>query len=196
MNTPNIKPSNTREALLDAAQGFVQESSYDGFSFRDIAEVVGIRKASIYHHFETKEALAVEMLQRAAKRLQSWCDSQSARPAKDRLAAYCFEFYGDALKAGECLCPGGAFAAGWGHMPDGIRAATLDLLQVHHDYLAQALRDGQADGSLNLPLQQSPEATADWFAANIQGALALARMQGGRARFDALCQISLDQLLA
>ena len=37
---------------------------YNGFSYADIAEVVGIRKASIHHHFPTKSDLVRKLLLR------------------------------------------------------------------------------------------------------------------------------------
>ena len=42
----------TREKILNSAQGLIQTRSFHGFSFQDIANEVGIRKASLYHYFD------------------------------------------------------------------------------------------------------------------------------------------------
>ena len=50
--------ANTVEAIMDAAERRIRELGYNGFSFRDIAADVGIKSASVHHHFPTKPALA------------------------------------------------------------------------------------------------------------------------------------------
>lgn len=47
----------TRRRVLDAAVELFTEHSYAGTSVRDIAERVGMTKASLYYHFASKEAL-------------------------------------------------------------------------------------------------------------------------------------------
>jgi TetR/AcrR family transcriptional regulator, transcriptional repressor for nem operon len=59
----------TKQRILESAMRLIQSRSYAGFSFQDIADEVGIRKASIYSHFRSKEALAEHVL--AEARLES-----------------------------------------------------------------------------------------------------------------------------
>lgn len=189
-------PGDTRERILAAAQRLTQTESYDGFSFRDVAAVVGIRKASIYHHFESKEALAVAMTERAHERFARWAASQAARSPNARLAAYCFELYGKHLGAGEGLCPGGALVSGWSHLSDEVHAAIAALLSAHIDFLQTALGDGAEAGALTLPANQSIPATARWFASTVQGALIWSRATGGHATFEEICHTTLASLSA
>ncbi|MCH3032011.1 TetR/AcrR family transcriptional regulator, partial [Listeria monocytogenes] len=43
--------SPTAERVVDAAEGLVQQHGYNGFSYDDVAQLVGIKKPSIHHHF-------------------------------------------------------------------------------------------------------------------------------------------------
>ena len=47
----------TREKILDVAEGLFARRGYSGVGMREVAEGVGLRKSSIFHHFDNKAAL-------------------------------------------------------------------------------------------------------------------------------------------
>jgi len=49
-----------REALLDHAQTLLMTRGYNGFSYRDLSGLVGVKTSSIHYYFPTKEDLALE----------------------------------------------------------------------------------------------------------------------------------------
>ena len=55
---------NTRTSLLDSAEQAVRQRGYNGFSYADLAREIGIRKASIHHHFPTKADLGLALIER------------------------------------------------------------------------------------------------------------------------------------
>ncbi|MBV9878587.1 MAG: TetR/AcrR family transcriptional regulator, partial [Verrucomicrobia bacterium] len=56
------EPSNRREEILRCTQSLIIAGGYNSFSYADISKVVGIRKASIHHHFPTKANLVRELI--------------------------------------------------------------------------------------------------------------------------------------
>src|SRR3954468_16020273 len=57
------RPGNTaREEILDAAAELFTKIGYAGTSTRRIAEAVGMRQASLYHHFATKDDILDALL--------------------------------------------------------------------------------------------------------------------------------------
>lgn len=56
--------SDTVKAILDATERRIREAGYSGFSFREVAADVGVKSASLYHHFPTKSALAAAVARR------------------------------------------------------------------------------------------------------------------------------------
>jgi len=170
--------ASTREQILRVARHLIQTRSYLGFSFQDIADQVGIRKASLYHHFPTKEALAVEVLREAQRAFEVWSAGLRGTP-QEQLAAY-VQMYRKALRAGQAMCPAGSFAPGWDCIHEELRQTVRELRGVQIVWLSGVLgglRPPGAGGSLG-------DAAASVFAV-CQGALATARMTGNVADFEA-----------
>lgn len=59
----------TRDDIIEAAIALFREHGYHGTSMRDIARAVGIKKASLYHHFEGKQELLLTILDTGLERL-------------------------------------------------------------------------------------------------------------------------------
>jgi TetR/AcrR family transcriptional regulator len=53
-------------AILTAGVRLFSEQGFDGVSMRGVAEAAGVSKANIYHHFNSKEALYLAILQSSA----------------------------------------------------------------------------------------------------------------------------------
>jgi AcrR family transcriptional regulator len=67
---PLVLESTTREAILDAAERRFAERGFEGVSVREIAADAGLKnQASLYHHFEHKQAIYEAVLARAVELL-------------------------------------------------------------------------------------------------------------------------------
>lgn len=53
-----------RDKILDAAVQALHERGYNGCGVQDITEAAGVPKGSFYNHFDSKEALGAEVLDR------------------------------------------------------------------------------------------------------------------------------------
>jgi len=164
----------TREQILQVARELIQTRSYLGFSFQDVADQVGIRKASLYHHFPTKEALGVEVLRTATQAFKDWTAAKPRTP-QAALEAY-FRMYRNGLRAGESVCPAGALAPGWDCIDEELRGAVRDLRATQILWLSGVL-GGLAPGG-------RAAASAAYVFAVCQGALLAARMTGRVEDFD------------
>lgn len=149
--------------------------SYLGFSFQDVADRVGIRKPSLYHHFPTKDALAIAILERARSSFERWVEGMQL-PAAKKIDAY-IRMYRDTLGAGKVVCPSGAMAPGWDVIDEGVKREVQAMRKAQIDWLTQVF------GELG---ERAPRARAraGHLFALCQGALASARMTGDVADFD------------
>lgn len=53
-----------KETILKVAEQMIRSRGYNGFSFREIANVVGVKSASVHYHFPTKAALGAAVARR------------------------------------------------------------------------------------------------------------------------------------
>lgn len=53
----------SQQDVVDAAMRLFAERGYDGLSMADLAKSVGLQKASLFHHFPTKEAVYGRVLE-------------------------------------------------------------------------------------------------------------------------------------
>ncbi len=89
MNNAAEQTKPRKEEILDVATRLFAERGYDGTSMNDVAERVGMRKASLFYHFATKDALYEAVLDRLVASLQTALEAiyVSSGTYEDRLDA-------------------------------------------------------------------------------------------------------------
>jgi len=173
----------TRTALLDSAENAARRRGIDGFSYADLADDVGIRKASIHYHFPKKHDLALALIQRYARAFLGRLDQieQTHATAGAVLRAY-IEQYRAALKNGEMVCLCVAFSTG----RDSLSDAVLGELAAFHEesltWLSEVFEDAEVDHSISKLTDPKDEAAA--CLALVEGAQLLARASGQMDLFD------------
>jgi TetR/AcrR family transcriptional repressor of nem operon len=174
----------TKKKILDTAQELIQTRSFHGFSFQDIADEVGVRKPSLYHYFDSKDAIALAVLERS----EDWVRAQFAEvDGKDpatRLERY-FEMFRGLHGKAERMCPGGSFGALFDAVSSSVQTALHRFAKVHLDLLEGIVRDG-ADRSQFQIRDQRPRDVAMQIVAGIQGALLMGRLTGDSHFIDAV----------
>ncbi|MDL9936549.1 helix-turn-helix domain-containing protein [Gordonia sp. ABSL1-1] len=84
---PKRDAASARDEILDAAAELFTRQGFTATSTRTIADAVGIRQASIYHYFATKDDILVALLDTTVAAPLDLARSLLAddRPARDRL---------------------------------------------------------------------------------------------------------------
>ncbi len=76
---PRRDGAGTRREALRVAMRLFTEQGYEATSLRQIADALGINKASLYYHFPNKEALLRSVFEQRgteAQELVAWCEQQ------------------------------------------------------------------------------------------------------------------------
>jgi AcrR family transcriptional regulator len=70
-NSAEAQAKPRKEEILDVATRLFAERGYEGTSMNDVAERVGMRKASLFYHFATKDSLYEAVLDRLVANVQA-----------------------------------------------------------------------------------------------------------------------------
>ena len=131
----------TKTALMSYAEIQMRSKGYSAFSYADLAVKIGIRKASIHHHFPTKECLGGELIKDYISRFDETLASIEAMHStpKLRLLAFSRLFVISAKEGLLPLC--GALAAEMAALPLSLQVLTRDFFNSQLAWLQNTLND-------------------------------------------------------
>jgi AcrR family transcriptional regulator len=145
-----------RREILSAAADLSTAEGLDGLSFSRIAEEVGLTKAGVAAHFESKEALQLAVVDAAAADYAAPLvdAARNSEPGLPRLLALALAWFGHLETIdyrGGCFfgSAGLAFAGRPGRVHDAIASHTREFLQTLEEQARLAARLGElsADAS-------------------------------------------------
>ncbi len=131
----------TAEKIVAAAERRMRAGGYHGFSFREVAADVGVKSASVHHHFATKERLAAAVAEDYADRfLEALGDPEDpARRPEELIAAFVARFRA-ALVEDRLMCLCGALAAERASLPEAASRAATAFFERNLAWLATVYR--------------------------------------------------------
>lgn len=173
--------SSSREAILAAAKRTAQAHGYNGLNFRDLADEVGIKAASIYYHFPSKAELGAAVARRYWEDTASGLESilaETSDPARC-LRRYP-EVFRKALAAGNRMCLCSFMAAEYDDLPEAVKREVQAFADVNVVWLSRLL-----SAAAMVSAGESEQRARAIFAA-VAGAQLFARSRSDIALYDSL----------
>ena len=173
--------TNAKEAILEAAKRTAQAHGYSGLNFRELADEVGIKAASIHYHFPSKADLGAAVAKRywedSAAVLESlW--TESSDPVR------CLRQYPDtfrkSLENGNRICLCSFMSAEYDDLPEPVKKEVLAFADVNVAWLTRVLA-----AATEMNAEESEQRARAIFAA-VSGAQLMARSRAEISVFDAL----------
>ena len=175
--------SETKQRIMDAARLTVQAHGYSRLSFRELAKEVGIKSASVHHHFPTKADLGAAVARRywevTAAALEAML-AETSDPVR------CLHQYPDifrkSLENDNRLCLCSFMAAEYEDLPEPVKKEVQTFTDVNVAWLSKVLFAANGVSS-----EESERRARAIFAA-VAGAQLIARSRSDIALYDAIIE--------
>jgi len=190
------QPATTADEILHCARALIVRGGYNSFSYADIAKVVGIRNASIHHHFPSKADLVralVAQYRAEAEAGLAALESHVADPL-EQLRAYVGYWEACIADASAPFCICALLAGEIPVLPEAVALEVRAHFRKLSSWLTAVLKRGAAKGRLRLT--GTAKADAEIFMATVHGAMLSARAYGDAKTFAAITHPLLDRIAA
>ena len=186
--------SSTADDILASARVLIRAGGYAGFSYADIAAVVGIRKASIHHHFPSKVDLVCAVVRGYRQDAAAGCAAleRMAADPHDQLVRYAGYWEACITDASDPYCICALLAGELPALPPAVAVEVRLHFEALSAWLTSAFERGAALGVLRL--SDTPQAEAKLFMSNVHGGMLLARAQDDPGLFGLITKASLNRL--
>jgi TetR/AcrR family transcriptional repressor of nem operon len=175
--------STSKEAILAAARRTAQAHGYGGLNFRDLAEEVGIKAASIYHHFPSKAELGAAVARRYWEDTAADLESLLADTSDPVRALHRYpDIFRKSLEADNRMCLCSFMAAEYDDLPDAVKKEVQTFADVNVAWLSRVLTAAAVVGA------EDGEQRARAIFAAVAGAQLMARSRSDISLFDSLIE--------
>jgi TetR/AcrR family transcriptional repressor of nem operon len=180
--------ANTAEMIVAAAERRMRECGFHGFSFRDIAADVGIKSASVHHHFPTKEHLGAAVAEAYTKRiLEALGDPNDPGRTPEALLELYINGYRRGLQNEKQTCLGGVIASELASLPDHVTRAGAEYFLRSAAWLEAVLRRKSPQAE-----PEAIQAQAFRILALLQGGALIAKVLRRKDAFELIAESILD----
>lgn len=138
-----------RERILRAAALLFRRRGYKSTTVRDIAKEVGILSGSLFHHFQTKEEMLLEIMREAALSICLRAETivgRDASPVEHLRELIRLEI--DSVTSDNSRDYHGVLYFEWREVPEAIKPEFTRLRKRYHRLWRDVLKRCQAGGSL------------------------------------------------
>ena len=183
--TPNSRKEETHERIVDAAARAIHRRGYAGVGVADVMKEAGLTHGGFYAHFDSREALLVEALERAGRQSLAATRAAKLRAGKGVSAFRSLvESYlaDDHLVSLETGCPVAALGCDMPRQSENLREASAVWVQRLIAFVRSTL-------------PAVPRATASVVAGTLVGSLQLARVLGSNAEGRAVLSAARKSLI-
>jgi len=163
--------STTKEDLLHEASRMLLSRGLNGFSLQELATKLGLKKASLFYHYPSKNALAVELYRFYQASFISWTQDHARLSAEKQIISY-VEKLTRWICEKQRVCPVGALSLEWGLVDPRLQVEITKLHKLQREWLTKLFKIIQKEQGLRAPIQDAVLQTMGL----IQGSIQLARM--------------------
>ena len=181
-----MKTLSVREQLLEHTLVLIRRKGFNGFSYRDLAELVGVKTSSIHYYFPSKDDLVLEAVREYSARVHERIRAIDTKlPPAEQARQYL-----EPVRTGfgtDQACLVGMLSADVLSLSEPVRATMREYVRMHEQWLtglferAQPMRD--------TPYPVPPAQLAQVVYGSLQNGLMAARLFGTHERLEAAAAV-------
>jgi len=177
----NQRATSSSDKILAAATRIAQAHGYGGLNVRALADEVGIKAASLYHHFPSKADLAAAVAKRYWEDSAATLDALAAETPDPVASLRKYpQTFRKSLESDNRMCLSSFMAAEYDDLPENVQGEVRAFADVNVAWLARMLVSGGVASST----EAEPRARAIFAA--VAGAQLMARGRADINLFDTL----------
>jgi TetR/AcrR family transcriptional repressor of nem operon len=169
MSSPTV--NSTKEQIIHEASKMLLSRGLNGFSLQELAASLSIKKASLFHHYPSKNALAIEVYRFYQLAFSKWSEKYAHLKAEKQIITYA-----ETLTSWICekqrVCPVGALSLEWKLVDPDLQAEIIKLHKIQKQWLTKLFKVIKDEQGLRVPITDAVLQTMGL----IQGSIQLARM--------------------
>ncbi|MEM8730855.1 MAG: TetR/AcrR family transcriptional regulator [Pseudomonadota bacterium] len=175
-----------KEKILQAAERRVRKAGFAEMSFRDLAQDVGIKSASVHYHFPTKSDLGAALIDRYTQSFRGKLDGIDQSTPKSALDGFA-ALYTSALVVEEAICLCAIMGAEANGLPESVNQTTRAFFEMNRTWLEDLFETHSG-------LRHADAAAA--LVAALEGGMILASVARDRRLMDGIARTAVDAALA
>ncbi|WP_141736165.1 TetR/AcrR family transcriptional regulator [Oligoflexus tunisiensis] len=146
-----MSASKTRKEAIEEGRSLLQKLGFNGFSFQDIANRIGIKKPSLYAHFASKEELGLAMIAHYRHDFEQWAEKHKSDPVLKQIEGL-FRIFNKFARDQNKICPLTVLSAEYETLPLSMRKALKDMAKFQEAWLVDLIERGMRGGHFRADL--------------------------------------------
>lgn len=183
------------QRILTVAEGLIQSQGYNAFSYRDIANQVGVKTSSIHYHFPTKADLGIAVVKNHISNLCLNLEdiiNNEKNTFRQKLTLFFDAVFTATYANGKRMCLGGMLASDALTLPENVLHEVKEFFKRIETWLKKLLSQAVKDNECQLSIDIKSETTT--ILASLEGVLLLARLYQDETRLTQVKKATIARL--
>lgn len=147
-----MRTTDTKEKILKEGRALLQKYGYNGFSFQDIANTVGIKKPSLYDHYKSKDELMVAILVEYGRLFEDWKPKVMSLTPQEKIKSVFKVFYTFSCDHKK-VCPVLALITDLKALSKPVQNAMRLFIDNWLSWLTDVVKQGQKQNSIRVDIK-------------------------------------------
>lgn len=148
MATKKMSRSTTKSQVLHEASRMLLMKGLTGFSLQELAESLHIKKASLFHHYPSKLALAIELYRYYQNAFSEWIKKYEKLPPEKQVMKYAEKITSWIIEK-QRVCPVGALSLEWEVIEPDLQNEIIKLHELQKKWLTKLISKMDLNTSKN-----------------------------------------------